>query len=298
MPSQQEIRESITQTIIAALESGDLPPWRKPWKNDPNAGFPTNVVSKKMYRGINPLLLQISSMRHGFQSKWFATFKQWSEMGGQVMRRPDGVEPGEWGTKIVFFKPVKKRKSDENEKEETYLLLRTYTVFSLDQVMGDHLDHLRVGHAEEPVRQIDGYLEAKRVIEATGADIREGGNAAFYRPHFDYIQVPSQSQCDLRDWYETVLHELCHWAEPRLNWKGPYALGELIAEIGSCFLAAEVGIPVSQHMTNHAAYLKTWLSAMADDPRYIFQASTQATKAADYVLSFSRTTQPDEALVQ
>ena len=59
-----KIRESITRQIIEALESGALPPWRQPWSNDPAAGPACNVVSRKKYRGINPLLLACASARH------------------------------------------------------------------------------------------------------------------------------------------------------------------------------------------------------------------------------------------
>jgi antirestriction protein ArdC len=47
MASQQQIRESITNQIITALETGNVPPWRRPWQVGPNAGFPANVVSRK-----------------------------------------------------------------------------------------------------------------------------------------------------------------------------------------------------------------------------------------------------------
>ena len=59
MPSQTEIRRRITDQIIQVLKSGRLPPWRKPWASDANAGFPSNVASKRRYSGVNPLLLQI-----------------------------------------------------------------------------------------------------------------------------------------------------------------------------------------------------------------------------------------------
>ena len=59
MASQQQVRE-ITNQIIAALESGGVPPWRRPWRVGPNAGFPANVVSSKAYRGINPILLDMA----------------------------------------------------------------------------------------------------------------------------------------------------------------------------------------------------------------------------------------------
>ena len=65
-------------------------------------------------------------------------------------------------------------------------------------------------------------------------------------------------------------------------------MGELIAEMGSCFLATELGIPNAETLPNHASYLEHWLQAMENDHRFIFQASVQASKAADFILSFSR----------
>lgn len=44
MASQQEIRESITNQIVEALEHGTAP-WRRPWSIDSCSGPPTNVVS-------------------------------------------------------------------------------------------------------------------------------------------------------------------------------------------------------------------------------------------------------------
>ena len=79
----------------------------------------------------------------------------------------------------------------------------------------------------------------------------------------------------------------------RLNWsrkekENTYALGELVAEIGSCYVCRELGVPATDDMTNHIAYLANWLQAMKNDPRFIFMASAQASKAADFILSFSR----------
>jgi antirestriction protein ArdC len=86
---------------------------------------------------------------------------------------------------------------------------------------------------------------------------------------------------------------MCHWtqAASRLNWypnEGGDALGELMAEIGSCFLAAELGIPMAETSVNHQSYIASWLLALENDHRFIFQASSQASKAADFILSFSR----------
>jgi antirestriction protein ArdC len=299
MASQQQVRAAITSQIIAALESGGVPPWRRPWRIGPNAGFPSNIVSKKPYRGINPILLDMSSARHGLTSKWWATFNQWKNLGGKVMPRPSHVPSGRWGTQIVFWSPIKKTVTNHagHEEEDRFFVMRSYTVFCVDQVEGDHLDHLRAGHGENDTSGafID-YRPAEEAIEATGVTIRHGGTRAFYSPSEDLIQVPAKASFTESDeYYETVFHELVHATEhpSRLNWSRKnkdniYALGELVAELGGVFLCRELGVPASEDMSNHIAYLGHWLQAMKSDPRFIFTASSQASKAADFLLAYSR----------
>jgi len=106
--------------------------------------------------------------------------------------------------------------------------------------------------------------------------------------------VPFRHQFESPEsFYETSFHELCHWTEKRVGFdrsqaENTYALGELIAEIGSCFLMGELGLPTTSNLTNHAAYLKSWLKGMNGDSKFIFRAAAQASKAVEFVLSFSR----------
>jgi antirestriction protein ArdC len=306
MANQQQLRDKITAQIITALESGGVPPWRRPWRLDKNAGAPANVVSKKPYKGINPILLDVASARHNLASKWWATFNQWKGLGGKVMKRPAHVGEGGWGSTIVFWTPVTKTEKDAegDEKTDRYFVMRSYTVFNVDQVEGGHLDHLRAGHADtgsDSAPVID-YQPAEAAIEATGVTIRHGGGRAFYSPSEDFLQVPPKATFTEPDeYYETVFHELCHATEhpTRLNWsrkekENTYALGELVAEIGACYLARELGVPASENLTNHVSYLANWLKAMKDDNRFIFTASSQASKAADFLLAFSRPQTADE----
>jgi antirestriction protein ArdC len=298
MPSQSDIRQAITNQIIAALESGSVPPWRRPWRLGKNAGAPANVISKRSYQGLNPILLDLASQTHGFSSRWWGTFNQWKSLGGRVMARPSHVQPGKWGCQICFWSPITRtvRTEEGEEEEDKFFVLRLYTVFNVDQVEGDHLDHLRAGQTDTGETAVIDYQPAEEAVAATDADIRFGGGKAFYSPSGDYIQVPPRVTFEsINEFYATVLHELCHWSEhpTRLNWsrkekENTYQLGELVAEIGSCYLCRELGVPASDDLTNHVAYLKSWLRAMKSDPRFIFTASAQASKAADYILSFSR----------
>lgn len=288
MFSPNEIRQQITGQIIQALTNGNLPPWRRPWSNDPNApGLHTSLSTGNPYRGINQLLLQLAAGHHGFQSKWWATFNQVKSSGGYVLK-------GEKGTQVILFKPVKRTRVDETgeEKDDSFLVMRTFTVFNAEQTSG--LQQYRVGFAPPKEDTGERYEHADAVIESTNADIRYGGNEAFYRSGEDFIQVPFRHQFESPEsFYETSFHELCHWTEKRVGFdrsqaENTYALGELVAEIGSCFLMGELGLPTTTNLTNHASYLKSWLKGMNGDPRFIFRAAAQASKAVEFVLNSSR----------
>ena len=138
---------------------------------------------------------------------------------------------------------------------------------------------------------IPSYSPADEAITATGAKITYGHSRAFYRPSDDSIGMPSRSAfTEIKEFYATILHELSHWSESRTDWKGDYPSGELRAEISSAFLMAELGVPQSDDLTNVSAYLASWLKALESDTSYIFSASSAASKAATYILSFSRHT--------
>lgn len=289
MPSQQQIREDITNRIVEALES-NLLPWRRPWSISANIGRPANAISKANYSGVNPLLLELHRMKHGLQSRHWATFRQWSDRGCTVRKRPADTKPGQWGCNIVFCKRIEKTvEKDGKEVDESFFLLRTFTVFNADQVEGEFAERLQV-HDEEPIGVVPDFAPADELIVATGADIRHGGERAFYRPADDYIQMPHKHRFDPPGaYYESILHELSHWSEPRLGYSQEgrdYAYFELVAEMASCFLATELGVPQGEGLENHAAYLKSWLRSMKDDASFIFKASTAASKTADFLLSF------------
>lgn len=300
MPSQSEIYQNITHRILDALMFGTVP-WRKPWRNQPNCGAPANVVSKRRYSGINPLLLDLVAMSRGFDSRWWGTFQQWEALGAHVKKRPADVKPGQWGTNIVFWKQItKKTVEDDEEKKSSFPMLRFYTLFNIDQVEGSSVDHLRAeADADSTPASID-FDPAQAVIEATQAKITYGGNQAFYmRPTpvedwpnhggGDFIRMPPKQQFESEhEFYSTSFHELCHWSEVRLGWTGSYATGELIAEMGAAFLCAQLNIPNSQDLTNHASYLDHWLKELREDDRAIIRAASQASKAAEMILSFSR----------
>ncbi|MCA9110443.1 MAG: ArdC family protein [Planctomycetaceae bacterium] len=115
MSNQFEIRHQITDQIVEALTNGNLPPWRKPWSDDPNApGLHISLSSGDAFRGINQLILQLSASRKNFQSKWWGTFNQVRNSGASVRK-------GQKATKIVLRKPVsRKRANQQARKSKTH----------------------------------------------------------------------------------------------------------------------------------------------------------------------------------
>ena len=312
MSKTGELRKQLTSQIIRAIEDDNILPWRRPWSLSKNSGLPTNVNSLRTYSGINPLSLEIHRERYAFNSKWYGTYRQWDQIGGNVKRRPSDVKPGEWGAKIVFYKPIAKTVADEKtgeEKNDRFLLMKSATVFNADQVQG--VESWQSGGDVEPNEWDADFGPAEELIAATGADIRHGGDRAFYKlpvgewpdhTDGDYIVIPNRNRFDPPGaYYETIFHEIAHHAEVRTGWNREtegYAKGELAAEMAASYLSTELGIPHGESLDNHAAYLKGWLEQMKADPSFLFKASAQASKVTDYLLSFVREEQEAEEVVE
>src|SRR2546427_7112593 len=91
---KRDLRQEVTDSIIAALEKG-VAPWQKPWK--PGAfEMPMNPTSGKPYRGGNAIHLMVVGMRQSYEDPRWLTYRQARENGWQVRR-------GEKGTQIEFW---------------------------------------------------------------------------------------------------------------------------------------------------------------------------------------------------
>ena len=299
--------DEVTDRIVAELEAGRLP-WVQPWGasgapggSGPGPGLPRNALSRRPYSGVNVLILWGAVFAHGYPSQSWLTFRQAQEAGGCVRK-------GEHGTSIVYANRFVPRESGKTEPEgggnradggepgapgddrsRAIPFLKRFTVFNVAQCEG-----LREGLAADPAplpeREIVPVAEA--CIAASGVAFRIGGNRAFYAPALDYVQVPPQPAFfEQVNYYRTCLHELTHATghPTRLDrdqsgsfGSKAYAREELVAEMGSAFLCAALGIAPT---VRHADYIASWLDVLREDNRAIFRAASAATKAADWLLS-------------
>ena len=281
----------VTARIVSELEAGRLP-WVQPWGASGGAGpgLPRNALTARSYSGVNVLILWSAVIEHGFPSQSWLTFRQAQEAGGCVRK-------GEHGVTVVYadrFTPEaeKERATREGGDPKAVPFLKRFTVFNVAQCEG-----LREGLASDPAPLPEREIVpvAEEVIAASGVDFHIGGDRAFYVPSLDFVQVPPQPAFfEQINYYRTCLHELCHatghakrLARDLTNSFGSkdYAREELIAEMGSAFLCAALGITPT---VRHADYIGSWLEVLREDNRAIFRAASAATKAADWLLARHR----------
>ncbi|MDE4678677.1 ArdC family protein [Klebsiella variicola] len=277
--SKTDVYQTVTNSIIEALERG-VKPWVCPWKrNGAASGIPSNFSTGKAYTGMNIMLLWCSAAKHGFQDPRWLTYHQATEQGAQVRK-------GETGTTGIFYKTLEKE-NDAGELERIPML-KTFTVFNIEQTDGLNLDD---EISPQPVTGFDPLPDVEALFQRTGAKINERGQQAFYQPSTDEIWLPERHLfADAANFYATGLHELVHWtgAKSRLDReKGGkfgsegYAFEELIAELGCAFLMADLGVSGE---VQHESYIASWLKSLKDDKRYIFQAASAASKAHRFLM--------------
>ena len=289
-PERANLYDEITARIIADLEAGRLP-WVQPWGSSDVAAplaMPRNAATGRTYSGINVLILWGATVARGFSCQSWLTFRQALGLGGNVRK-------GERGTTVVYadrFVPddEKRRARDTGEDAHAIPFLKRFTVFSIDQCE-DLPDDLVT--APPPVPEGLILPEVEALIRASGADLRLGGDRAFYSPALDCIQVPRpDAYFEPVNWHRTALHELGHWsgAAQRLGrdlsgafGSAKYAREELVAEMCAAFTCATLGITPT---VRHADYIGSWLDVLCEDNRAIVRAASAASKAADYLLAF------------
>lgn len=305
--------DEVTARIIGELEAGRVP-WVQPWSRigagsdaagreagtpagtpaggaaggtNPLPGLPANALTRRAYSGINILILWDAVIAGGWPSQGWLTFRQALSLGGNVRK-------GEHGTQVVYadrFTPeAEKERARENGGDaRSVAFLKRFTVFNVAQCEG-----LPDNVVPEPVilpeREIVPVAEA--LMAASGIEFRIGGDKAFYAPGADFVQLPPQQAFhDQVNFYRTCLHEACHATghASRLgrNLANPfgskdYAREELVAEMGSAFLCAALGIVPT---VRHADYIGAWLEVLREDSRAIFRAASMASKAADWLLA-------------
>lgn len=275
------IYEMVTSRVIAELEQGVIP-WQKPWHGVRAGAY--NRISKKPYSLLNQMLLSHEGE--------YATFKQWSEIGGKVRK-------GSKSEIVVFWKITQYEEVNEDGTKEVKQIpiLRYYNVFHISQVEG--VEPLAVEELTElePIEEAELIKERYQVGENIAIE-EIISNKAFYSPLGDYIQIPCKEQYTaVEEFYSTLFHEMVHSTGHRTRLdrldtsanssfgSENYSKEELVAELGSAYLLNMLGIETQKSFRNSTAYIQAWLRKLRDDPKLIVSASGRAEKAVNFILT-------------
>lgn len=282
---KKSVYEMVTERIIEQLENGVIPwEWNKPWSGVRSGAY--NRISRRSYSLLNQMLLKYDGE--------YATFKQWQELGGKVKRN-------EKSEIVVFWKvlPIEEIQADGTKVIKEIPYLKYINVFHISQIVG--VEPLK----EEERKDIEPIEQAEKILQdywnRENITVNHvASDKAFYSPLRDMIQLPLFEQFkSANDYYAVAFHESIHSCalESRCNRveerKGKnvsfgseeYSKEELIAELGSASLMNIIGIETCKSFRNSSAYIKSWLSVLKNDPKFIVSASSKAEKAVKYILN-------------
>ncbi|MDR1592767.1 MAG: ssDNA-binding domain-containing protein [Prevotellaceae bacterium] len=308
-------RNSKALEVFAELMIGKIQTvskdWKKPWIAHAQ-GQPMNAITGRPYNGLNDLMLFFHTEKHGYKVPAYLTFKQATELGSYAKKGEKGFPIAYWG-KYYYEKDdpehhIKPEEYNKLSKEDKALykerfVLQEYIVFNVQQttIPEEKPDVWEKIQAKFDIPKLN---DENGMFKSAGIDnmlknkswlcpvhVQES-NRAFYRPMTDDITVPLKTQFkDGESFYSTLLHEMGHstGTESRLNREHglffgdeKYAKEELVAELTAALSSANLGISTSIREEN-AQYLKSWLDALQQEPKFILTVLSDVHKASDMI---------------
>jgi antirestriction protein ArdC len=284
----RDVYQDITDRIVSELEKGV-----RPWHQPSSAGHMDGRVVLPLrhngvaYRGVNVIALWMQAMAKGYAAPIWMTFKQAQEFKAHVRK-------GEQGSLVVYADKITRTETDADTGEESpqeIHYMKGYTVFNVEQI--DGLPERFYAKAEPRGETVQRIAHAESFFAATGATVHHGGNRAYYSVSTDHVQMPPiEAFRDSESYYAVRGHETVHWTRhpsrldrdfgrKRYGDEG-YAMEELVAELGSAFLSADLDL-TPEVRDDHAAYIASWIKVLKDDKRAIFSAASHAQRASDFL---------------
>jgi antirestriction protein ArdC len=293
----QEFTESIVARIEEALEHVDKGlTWERPIIECTD--WPFNFNTGERYKGGNVAFLASAE----FMDPRFGTFKQMQDEANKTGKTLQ-LEKGSKATYVMKVIPVYVRDEDGeitkngsgqpipavDASGKQKIGIKWYAVFNASQIIGME-PYVKPNLEVKPFEVVEILSAALKA--RTGLKVEHSAvGQAYYSPAQHKVHMANPSMFKSSEAYaDTFFHETGHSTGPALGRKmdggfgsSSYAQEELVAELSSCFMAMEMGIPhnPASH-ENHAAYMRSWLKALKDDKKYIFAAVSLASKAVEY----------------
>lgn len=276
----QELEAIATHLLTQMREGADR--WYMPWHK--GLEEPYNRITGRVFKGRNAAILWSQATQRGYLRNQWATLKQWAGSRAKVRRGAKGVR---------VFAPVHRNAPDLFKLNSSDLAgFRGYHVFNVQELNNYNPDHPDMFDGEMVGCSVGDFAQK------TGARIQFFGDRACYRSHEDIINMPPRNRfiptphttAD-EGFQSTLIHELVHWTKPENranrvakieNPEQAYAFEELVAELGAALICTRFSQRIEPRH-DHAAYLKSWLSALENDFSYFYKALYLAQSAAHWL---------------
>jgi len=280
--------------ITLGLEKDGL----KYFKSFSGYGYPKNALTLKEYSGMNFWALNIQKQKLDFKSNLWCTKKAWLSVGATIL---DGQEKN--GRAIFYYSTFKKNVKENEDK--TFAFLKVSYVYNLAQV--DLKNSTYRPAIDTPDNKVIDNQEIENFIKSIdGLKLSHtlDGECYYHKITDNIVMSDKKTFKDTPDnnasnnYYSVLFHELIHWsgAKERLNrfeknqkrFKDnaqlEYAHEELIAEIGAVLLSQRFNIQKTIN-NNNLSYLKSWISALKNDNKFLISALSQSYRASEFLLN-------------
>ena len=207
---------------------------------------------------------------------------------------------------------------EEQDKYTVMPIPRTYSVFNIDQTNLAEVDKERYQAIVDKVKGTSltdtAGMYANAALDRMFAKqewvcpihVDEAQSDCFYRTSEDAIYGPMKGQFKIHnekepeelykdgmEFYSSIVHEMAHstGTAERLNrQKGgrfgdpKYGKEELVAELTAALVGSTLGFD-KRIRDNNTAYVKGWLNALHEEPKFIYTIMSEVGKASDMILA-------------
>lgn len=281
----------------------------KRWFSVAGHGFPQNVEGR-LYQGMNSLILYLLCEKRNYVTPVFMTFLQAKTQEVNVLKGQKAFPVLYWDFSIKNENGSKIKideynsLSDELKKEYKVIpYTKEYWVFNVDQTnyaekYPEKWEELKQKFAVAELKDENGMLSCPvldRMLQEDAwlcpidSSIRD---RSFYRPSEDKIFIPHKGQFYSGEmFYSTLIHEMGHstGADTRCAREiknkfgdAKYAKEELVAECVAAVTCHSLGI-VNGIQDENAQYLKNWLAAIREEPKFLYSVLAEVGKASTMI---------------
>ena len=275
----------------------------KIWENNPNnwakmfmsKNMPVNAVTNKPYNSTNFFNLNFVANQNNYSNNIWASYLDWQKINCPILK-------GESHKAKVLYYGSFKKENEKTKKEDVIPFLKATPVFNIAQVDITNckikFDFSDGVNKVVPIQEIDNF------VNDTGVEIKHSNDGrCYYAKTTDYIHMTNKENFiktsyadETSNYYSVLFHELIHSTghNQRLDRfkdndkkfkddaQQSYAFEELIAECGSIMLCQQFNLEKTIR-ADHALYIKSWISALKNDVKFLTSSLTRAYKAVDFL---------------